>query len=163
MRGQHGAWLGSILRGGSRRDSFAPRLGWQHPAREVQMDSAGARRPAKPPRAQLNCWQLNAARGLIRLGWEPWCRAADPALVMLEFNITRVRTRTLRGGCAFKIDLSQSHCSQRPETRVPMACAWSLLHGTGNKGHRLPALAVSTGFPSMGSSKLGAQMGPFSL
>ena len=125
------------------------------------MGSAGARRPAKPPCARLNCWRLNTAQGLILLGWEPWCGMVDPAPVMPEFNITRVRTRPHRGGRAFKIDLSQSHCPQHPETCVPIAWPQSHLHGTGDKGHRLPVLAASAGFPSMGSSKLGARTHPF--
>lgn len=147
--------LGSEL--GSGRDSFAPRPGWQRPAREVQMDSAGARLPAKPPFARLNRGWLNAARGLILLRGESWCRTADPALVMPEFNVTRVRTRPHRGGCAFKIDLSQSRCPQCAGTCVPTAWPQLWLRGTGDKGLRLPVPAASAGFPSMGSSKLGAQ------
>jgi len=39
---------------GSGRDSLAPRLRWQSPAREVQMDAAGAHCAAEPPWAGLN-------------------------------------------------------------------------------------------------------------
>lgn len=148
-------------RRGSGRDSFAPRLGWQRSAREVQMDSAGARRPAKPPFARLNCWRLNVARGLILLGGEPRCGMADPAPVMSDFNVTRVRTRPRGGGRALKIDLSQSRCPQRPGMCVPVAWPPSRLHGTGDNRHQLPILAASAGFPSVGSSTLGAQAAPF--
>lgn len=125
--GSAGVWLGTP------EGSFSPRLGWRCPTREVQMDSAGARRPVKSPFAGRNCWWLNTAWGLILLGWEPRCRAADPALVMPEFNVTRVRTRPHGGGCIFKIDLSQSHCPQH------CPCGLATVTSAWHRGQRAPA------------------------